>query len=289
MAQTTTTTADSAIPELWSAITADAREENLIVFNMFDRRYEEEAKGKPYDTIHVQGVNNFSTGALSSAPGAVTSLTYEAMAFATQINISIDTHAYHAYDVQSDAELLTNINLMEKAASKSSYAIALKMDDDAAGMIDDFGTSPVGSLASPLDLDDVNTAMLNLNKAIVPTSDRFFLMSPDQHAHFLSVERLLNSLYSGSVGNVNTKNQTRGYFFSGYGAEWYWSGNTEGTSAAGHDNGMFQREAVAVAVVDNMRTHLFYDIDTDSTKHAIHVVYGLKEIRDNHGVWMKGL
>ena len=288
MVQTTTTTADSAIPELWSTITADQREENLIVFNMYDRRYEEEAKGKAYDTIHIQGVNNYTTGVQSTTPGGVTSLTYEAMAFATQINIAINTHAYHAFDIQSDAELLTNINLMEKAAKKSSYAVALKLDDDAAALVDDFSTAR-GSLLVPLDLDDVNTMMLDLNKAIVPTNDRFFIMSPDQHAHFLSVERLLSNLYSGSVGSVDTNMQQRGYFFTGYGAKWYWSGNVEGSSAAGHDNGMFQREVVAVAVVDNNRTHLFYDIDTDSTKHAIHVVYGLKEVRDDHGVWAKGL
>ena len=47
MPRTSTVTADDEQVDLWSAITVDDQEENLIVFNMLDRRFEEEANRQP--------------------------------------------------------------------------------------------------------------------------------------------------------------------------------------------------------------------------------------------------
>ena len=98
MALTTTTTAATTIPELWSAITADEREDNLIIFNTFDRRYDDEAGKQAYDTIHIQCISNFST---TPTLGVGATLTYEAGAFQTQVNLGIDTHAYQAFDLET--------------------------------------------------------------------------------------------------------------------------------------------------------------------------------------------
>ena len=287
MAITTTTTGDSTIPELWSALTVDDREENLVIFNMYDRRFEEEAGAKAYDTIHIQGIGNYASGATTLGVGGT--LSYEAGVFNAQINLAIDTHAYHAFDLETEAEMLSNISHMEKLAHKSGYALSLKMDDDAAGMIDDFGTNIVGSLVTGLEEADVRTAMRMLNDAIAPESGRYAVISPYQHEYFMGIEKFVNSLYKEAITGVSTNGKYRGFIGTRYGADWYVSGNVEGTNAAGHDNGMFQKEAVAVAVFDQMRTKTFYNIDTDSTKFAVHALYGLKEIRDNHGCFMRGL
>lgn len=287
MAITTTTTADSTIPELWSAITADAREENLILFNMFDRRYEDEAGRQAYDTIHIQGVNNFGTGALTLGVGG--SLTYEAAAFATQVNLLIDTHAYHAFELETEAELMSNINLMAKLSTKSAYALALRMDDDAAGMIDDFSTNVVGVLGQAADEEDWRTASRMLDDAIAPDSDRMAAVSPIQGRHMEGIEVYRNSLYGGSNGQLNTNQPSRGFMFRAHGADFFKTGNVEGSNAAGHDCGMWHREAVAVAVIDMMRVETMFEIDDDSDKKAVHSIYGLIEVRDNHGVFVRAL
>ena len=288
MALTTTSTADSTIPELWSAITADEREENLIIFNTFDRRYDDEAGKSAYDTIHIQGVNNFTSGAQTLGVGGT--LTYEAGVFASQVSLTIDTHAYHAFDLETEAELMSNINLMEKLAKKSGYAVALKMDDDAAGMIDNFGTNIIGTLGVGLDEEDVRTAQRMLEDALVPESGRTFVMSPIQFSHFSGQEKYINQLYASSVGQLTPKeNKQRGVMGHLAGATWMVTGNVEGTNAAGHDNGMYHPEAVATAVIDSMRKVSMYEIDTDSEKRATHSIYGLVEVRDNHGVFMRGL
>jgi len=68
----------------------------------------------------------------------------------------------------------------------------------------------------------------------------------------------------------------------------YVSTNTEGSNAAGHDNGMFQKEALALVVQMKPTAHSMYDIDYLVDKVAIEQLYGTREMRDDHGVWMKG-
>ena len=287
MPLTTTTTADTTIPELWSAITADQREENIIIFNMFDRRYEEEARGKPYDIIHIQGISNYATGAVTLGVGGT--LSSEAMVFATQINLTINTHIYHLIDIEYEAELMSNISLMEKGAGKSGYAMALSMDDTLAGLVDDFSTNALGQLAVGLDEDDVRTAARMLDDAIAPTDNRFLVVAPIQLRNLQGQEAFRNSLYKEAVGTLSANAATRQYHGKIYGAGLYATGNVEGSNAAGHDNGMWHKESVAVAVIDNMRVRSFYEITTDSDQRAVHAIYGQVEVRDDHGVFMRGL
>lgn len=287
MPLTTTTTADSTLPELWSALTADEREQTLVVFNLFNRQFEAEAGKRAYDTIHIQGVNNFTTGALTLGVGGT--VTYEAGAYATQINLVINTHAYQAFDLETEAELMSNINNMEKLSHKAGYSVALSMDDTAAGMVDDFSLNPVGQLAVNLDFEDYNVAARTLSDANVPKGDRSVILSPAERYHLNTIERFTNSLYSQAVGSISAKEVAQGMFAKGIlGASWYESTNVEGSNAAGHDNGMFHKEVVATAVIDYMRKVEMYEIDTDSTKVVIHSIYGMIEVRENHGVFMRG-
>ena len=285
---TTTTTAATVIAELWSALTRDAREENLEVWNRFDHSWESELSGGG-DTVHIQGIQNFSTAARTLGVGG--SLTYDAGQFETQVNLIIDTHSYQAFDLETEAQLMSNINLMEKFSRKSGYGVALTMDDAAAAFIDDgaSGSGNVGTLNTPLDEEDVRRGTRLLDDSLAPTDNRTFLMSPAQREHFMGVERLVNSLYGTSVGNLNLNQQSRGAFAHSHGADWVVSGNTEGSNTVGHDNGMWQREAVAVAAIDNMRTVTFYNIDTDSDKFATHSIYGLVLVRADHMIFMRGL
>ena len=63
MALTTITTVATTIPEVWSKITNDTREKNLILAPLLDRRFESENAGNPTDKIHVQGVDDFAGNA----------------------------------------------------------------------------------------------------------------------------------------------------------------------------------------------------------------------------------
>lgn len=284
MVVTTTNTADSAIPELWSALTADSREENLLYANLFDRKYEAEAKGKAYDIIRIQSVGNFTAPANLGVGGTVT---FDAGVFNAQVILTINTHVYQAFDIEFEAELMTNISLMEKLSGKAGYSVALNIDDVMAGFVDNFTANTVGTQTVPLTDANVRTAVRMLNDAIAPEDSRYHVFSPSQHMEYLSIDKYVNALYKPAVGNVDSKH-FRGFVGSLYGMDWYVTGNVEGTNAAGRDNGAWQKEAVALAIVDHMRTATVYWIETDSTRHVVHAIFGAIAVRDDHGVFMRG-
>lgn len=291
MPLTTTTTADTMIPELWSVINADAREAELSLLSLFDRRYEQEASAKAYDRIRIQGFNNFTdeTGTFGSTLGVGGTLTYAAGRYQTQVTLIIDTHVYEAFDLEYEAELLTNVAQLENLAHKAGYSVAHRLDDDAAGFIDDFDSpNVVGTLLVGLSDADVSRAQQYLDDNYVPAGDRYFVFSHAEKRSLMDQEKYINSNYREAVGSLNN-NVIKGYINHIHGADWIAMDNIEGTNSAGHDNGMFHREAVAVAVIDNMRTEQMYEIDTDSTKYVVHSIYGMIEVRGLHGVFCRGL
>lgn len=292
MARTSTVTADDEQVDLWSAITVDDREDNLLMFGFLDRRFEEEAARQPggYERILIHGVGNYASGAQGYTAGSTT-LTYEAAVLNAQIVLDVDTHIYHAFELEKETELRIKIPLMEKMVTKSVYAVTLKMDDDAAALIDDgpAGSNSVGQLGVALDEEDVRTAMRHLDNAIAPEDGRTFVMSPYQWSYFLGVERLVNNLYKESIGNLTSKAGTRGFRGVMHGFNWFVTGNVEGADSSGHDNGAFHKEFAAAAVQERMRVAQMYEIDDDADKHALHAVYGLISERGDHLVFMRGL
>jgi hypothetical protein len=61
-----------------------------------------------------------------------------------------------------------------------------------------------------------------------------------------------------------------------------------GKNAAGHDNAIYHRDAMALAWRVKPMTQNFDDIDTLSHQTAIQTIFGVVEVRDDHGVWCKG-
>ena len=64
--------------------------------------------------------------------------------------------------------------------------------------------------------------------------------------------------------------------------------NVEGTNAAGHDNAMFQRDAFALVMQMSPTTHHMYDIDYLVDKVVLEQLYGTREMRYDHAVWVQG-
>jgi hypothetical protein len=293
LAITTTSTATTAIPELWAAMTQDAREKNLVFANIWNREYENELKSRGYgDTVHIQGISNFTAAdgtaaGLGTGLGVGGSLTYTALSFASQINLVIDTHAYKAVDIEHEAELFSNISLMGKASARAGYAVAEKIDTDLAALPDNFSTT-VGTLAVSLTDADIRAGVEKLNAAKAPGDGRVYVHGTKQQADHLGVDKYINAQYKAALGSVDTA-VFKGEYAHLYGMRWIASTNVEGSDGAGHDNFFSQSDAVAVAILEANRMARFYEIDTDSTKVAVHAIYGAIELRDDHGVFAKGL
>lgn len=291
---TDSTGADALIPELWSAQTRDSLLANLVMWNLIDRSFETEMAGRAYDTIHIDGVGGTTDDTRSGFDvannitlGVGGTLTAEVITFLTQVDLAIDTHAYKFWDLEFELDLMTQMPLMERGAERTSYVVAQKADDDAVGLIDNFSQT-VGTLATGLTDPDILRSVQHLNDANAQEESRFALFSAAEQINLLQIEQYRNSLYDQVFTGPDEQGKFRGFFGSKYGVDFYMSTNTEGTNAAGHDNGMWQREAIAGAMIDNQRVATDYEITTDSFRHAVHSIYGLIEVRDTSGVFMKG-
>ena len=285
---TDTTNLSSSVPQMYSHMTADYREANFLYLNLFDRKYE--ADLSEGDRVFIHGVDRFAAEPASQANtlGVAGSLTFDEANLIARISLIADTHIYQAFDLEYEADLFSNIGLMEKLTKASGYAVAHRIDDDAAGLIDNFSQT-VGTLAVGFTESDIKRGVQYLNDAFAPEDSRVFVFSPAEQMNLFGIERFFNAQYSASIGNVNVDSKYKGYVTNILGMDWYMSLNVEGTNAAGHDNGMWQKEACATLIVEESRPVSHYEISTDTTRYAVHAIYGFVEVRDDHGVFMKGM
>jgi len=293
---TDTTNQSSSVPQMYSHMTADYREANFVYVNLFDRKYE--ADLSEGDRVFIHGVSTFDTEASTQAneltsaagTGGGGTLGFDEANLKTRIVLRADTHVYQAFELEYEADLFSNIGLMEKLTKASGYAVAHRIDDDAAALIDAFSdNTAVGTFAVGLTESDIKRGVQYLNDAFAPEDGRVFVFSPAEQMNLFGIERFVNAQYSGSIGNVNVDAKYKGYVTSILGMDWYMSLNVEGTNAAGHDNGIWQKEACATLIVEESRPVSHYEITTDTTRYAIHAIYGFVEVRDDHGVLMKGM
>ena len=285
---TDTTNLSSSVPQMYSHMTADYREANFLYVNLFDRKYE--ADLSEGDRVFIHGVDRFAaeTATQANTLGVAGSLTFDEANLIARISLIADTHIYQAFDLEYEADLFSNIGLMEKLTKASGYAVAHRIDDDAAGLIDNFSQT-VGTLAVGFTEADIKRGVQYLNDAFAPEDSRVFVFSPAEQMNLFGIERFVNAQYSASIGNVNVDAKYKGYVTNILGMDWYMSLNVEGTNSAGHDCGMWQKEACATLIVEESRPVSHYEISTDTTRYAVHAIYGFVEVRDDHGVFMKGM
>lgn len=269
------------VPENWSLIALVARELKLVFAGLVDRRYEKELKSG--DTIHVPSVGNLSIQTKSQN----TAITFETVT-ETNVDISIATFQYNAIGLEHVAAIQANRDQAALYAPKQGYALALGVDDLLAGLPDDFGNN-VGTLAVASSYDDLVRAIQYLDDAEAPQEDRAWVISPAQKAGWLKLVEYTSNDYAMLHGSeAPMTGLERAYLRSFLNIPAYVSANVEGTNAAGHDNTLFQREAICLVMQEKPRTVRQYDIHYDVDIVLMTQMYGYKEMRDDHGVWVKG-
>ncbi len=283
MANVTIVTAANWVPEIWSTIVFEVLHTNLVLAPLVDHKYDALAKG-PGDRIHVPNFAEFSaTKETRSQPAAGTewsegggAITFSANT-ENQTTIEIDVRAYVAVLVDDPVGMQDNLPEMQMFTTEMGRALAQQVDTDvgtnlatatAVNGVDNVAVGEVDITDSRITLDDANVDMAGRKLAI----------SPSTHMDLLQVDRYANSLYAGSVGNLNG---AKGRGFLGNIQEFDVYGSTNlpaGTS--GTKNLMFQTEGTALVmqqdvVVTKRSPH-------DQFAEAVRAVtfYGLKLMRD---------
>ena len=274
------TTATAFIPEIWAKAVIVAQEDALVFAPLVNRQFEKELRFG--DTLHVNSVSDLSVRAKT----ANIAIIYETVA-ETATDIVVNTHKYVAMAVESIVKVQADRDQMALYAGKMGHALAKDVDDVLAGLVDDFGQT-VGTLAVELLDDDLLRAIQYLDDANVPQTERNVVISPAQAAGFLKLDRFVHNDYTALRGELQTAAREKAYVTSFLSMPMFKSVNVEGTNAAGHDCGMFHKEAIALVMQMEPTPHSMYDIDYFADKVAIEQLYGTKEMRDTFGVWMKG-
>jgi len=180
-------------------------------------------------------------------------------------------------------EAQAQVGPAEQHAQPALELVDLGVDDTLAGLVDNF-SQIVGTLAVDLTDDDNTRAVQYLGDANAPNDGRFYGISPATKRSMLGINRYASSDFNRGGG----ANIIRGEFGDVYGLRIFESTNIEGSNAAGHDNGIWQRDAIALGMRMRPRTRRFDDIQNLSEQVAISVIYGVVETRDDHGVWARG-
>ena len=274
------TTADVFIPEIWSPLAIVAREQQLVFAKLVDRRFEDGISAG--DTIHVPGVSDMAARTKSTN----TAITYETVT-ESNTDITIGTHKYAAIAVESITKVQNNRDQLALYAGKLGYALGLDVDDTLAGLPDNFSQT-VGTLAAENTYHDYLRAIQYLDDANAPAESRYFVISPAAEVGLMKADIYTNNDYSMLHGEGRNTALEFAYVSSFLNIPVYKTTNVEGTNAAGHDNTLFQKETIALVMQMAPQMHSMFDIDYFADKVAIEQLYGTQEMRDDHGVWIKG-
>ena len=277
-------TFDVFIPERWGGPAIVAREQALNMARIVDLRY------KPVlnvgDILNVGTISNLTAQTKTKAANAAN--VYETIT-ETNTQITVATWGYSAIAVESIVDLQSYIKAADAYAPKQGYALALQVDDTLAGHPDDF-TNAVGSLAATIPFSEYLRAVQYLDDANAPDMDRYFGGAPAEQAGLLQMKEYVHNDYSMLHGTAPAMTRHEmAYVTSFLGVPFYKSTNTEGTNAAGHDNFLLQREAIALILqLSPAMWGPFRDVDYFATKIALEQIYGSAIMRNDHGVFLRG-
>ena len=275
------TSADVYIPEVWSHGAIVARENALVYSNLVNRGYEKELSVG--DVVHVPSLGNLA----ARTKTINTAVTYETIT-ETNTDITVTTHDYAAIAVESIAKIQTNRDQLKLYSGKMGYALGLAVDDILAGRPDDF-TNAVGVLAAENPDSDWLRARQYLNDADAPQETRYIVISPAAETGLLRLDRFVHNDYEMIHGGKSKETALEyAYVTSWYNMPVYRSVNVEGSNAAGHDNAMFQKEAIALVMQLKPKVHMHFDIDYITDKVVMEQIHGSAIMRNDHGVFVRG-
>lgn len=242
-------------------------------------RYKDEAK---VGTTIRWGLRNVRSASSKSEGNSGNDITY-AVDTPTAVTLTINNHQYSAFELEEFEAHMSIIDEEKSETIEAMYAVDLAIDDTLAALVDDF-TQTVGTLAIDLTDDDVRRAVQYLDDANAPSDGRFFAISPATKNSTLAIDRYASSDFNRGGG----ANIIRGEVGPIYALRTWESTNVEGTNAAGHDNGIYHRDAVALGMRMQPKKSVFDDINNFSTQVAVRAIWGVIETRDDHGIWAKG-
>jgi hypothetical protein len=249
--------------------------ESTLVFGAnVDRRYEKYAAYG--DTIVVPVLSNISASAFNAAADISFTTTTE-----NAVNISIDKRYYAAFGVDDFTREQDALSYFDKAKAKIAYGLSKQIDQDLASLVTSLGNN-VGTEGSALTIDVLIDAYESVNENDAPEQDRCWIFDPE------SITDLLKLDYFVRMDYVPESVHRRG--FSGrqiFGAPVYMTTNLPAVNTSYHAAVYMHKECFALVMQLQPRIRLERHTPRLADVLVGEALYGVKEMRDGYGVWIK--
>lgn len=265
------------IPEIFSKEIIVARENNLVLAGLVDR-YDEEVKGAG-DIIRIPNLSSITATYKVENVEVAQSATTE-----TASSISLNKHATIRVTVDDLAAIQSHINLRQKYTTQMGKAIAKITDSDIRNLYSTFSqTVGAGTTSSDLHLAKtyILEAVRKLNAANAPFEDRALIVESYGYRDLLNTDDFVRY---DAVGQADGKNATVSAKIGKlYGVDVYQTEQVYALSSVAYAM-LFHKTAIGLAVQKALRVQAQYDVPLLATHLVADSVYGVAELRDDHGV-----
>ena len=273
----TPTGADTAghVPEIWSQLTRDQAEKELVAWDATDHRWQVDAKLG--DTVNIGVINNVTATEVVVGTKAA-SLD---IATGTKIQLVMDQWFEAPVDIDDMTIKQSQTNWEAKARAKGEYSIGVKIDSTVCALISALNASSVqGSDGVALTDDLLLDIMELLDEADAPRDkDRFLILDPSAVRDMLTYDKFVASQYvdSGSVQNGRVANG-----HPVYGCNIRVTNNLTAATTGAYAV-MMHRQAIASALQIESPWEWHYK-DLHQWRFQFEALWGVKEIRDDWGI-----
>lgn len=215
---------------------------------------------------------------------------------ASEYTVTLNKHKEVSFIIEDFGRVLARPNWAEVYMQEAMAVLAEQIDSDLTGLYS--GLSQSIDASAGLGEDDFRLARRYLNSAKAPLGNRVAVLHEDAEYEALGIERLVNRDYAESLGSLAADS----YVNRAYGFDIFMSQSI--VTSTTHKNLFFHKNAFVLAtrplpqapanmgVVQTtmdedgigLRVTMSYDHDYLGAKITVDVLYGVAELRDNHGV-----
>lgn len=245
---------------------------------------------------HGQTIKIGYPGTLSANDKAASTVITLQQPSVSEYTVTLNKHKEVSFLIEDFGRALARPDWLTNYIDTAMAVIAEQIDSDLAALYSGF--SQTIDASSGLGEDDFRLARRYLNTAKAPQAQRYAVLHEDAEYEALGIERLVNRDYAESLGSMAASS----YVNRAYGFDIFMSQGIKTSTTL--KNLFFHRNAmvlatrplavapanmgVAQAVMNEdgigLRVTMSYDHDHLGVKATVDVLYGVAELRDNHGV-----
>ena len=290
MANLTTMSLANGIPAIVAAEALGALQANTVLANIINRDFDESVAS------YGGSVKIAKRGALSANDKAADTVVTLQAPTDTAVTVSLSKHKEVSFLAEDIAIMQARPDYIAGYAEDAAKALAEQIDTDIAALYS--GLSQTIDASSGLGEDDFREAQRLLNAAKAPVTNRWAVLHEDAYSEASAIDKLINRDYQGPEGATAVREGMLG-FLSGFNVvmDQMIPVATTCKNLFLHRDAlvlvtrpMRQTESAGVSQVvmsENgigLRVTTSYDADHLGEKMTVDILYGVAEMRDDHGV-----